>query len=158
MGGILGAVITGVSGALLTGLPATLMDVLMTASLERRHVPLNTAALSTDTLTLSQAAGLAKTAPLLAGTVARIGDTGALDMLAPPAPPARPATSAAGMDIPPEVLAAIPPGGHVVIHRGGDIGEMNFTINAPSAEAEDIAEELLAVVDRERGAATAQHD
>ena len=177
VGGALGAVITGVSGALLAGLPATLMDVLMTASLKRRHVPLNTAALSTDTLTLSQAAGLAKTAPLLAGTVARIGDTGALDMLAPPppaairaaatppAPPARPATSAAGVDIPPEVLAAIPPGGHVVIHRGGDIGEMNFTINAPTAEAEDIAdavrgsaEELLAVVDRERGAATAQHD
>lgn len=103
--------------------------------------------------------------------------TGAIDMLAPPppaairatatppAPPARPATSAAGVDIPPEVLAAIPPGGHVVIHRGGDIGEINFTINAPTAEAEDIAdavrgsaEELLAVVDRERGAATAQHD
>ena len=109
----------------------------------------------------------------LAGRLPAFADTGALEMLAPPPaasisatpPPARPATSVAGVDIPPEVLAAIPPGGHVVIHRGGDIGEMNFTINAPSAEAEDIAdavrggaEELLAVVDRERGVATAQHD
>lgn len=112
----------------------------------------------------------------LAGRQPAFADTGALEMLAPappaairvattPPPPARPAVSAAGVDIPPEVLAAIPPGGHVVIHRGGDIGEMNLTINAPSQDAEDIAdavrggtEELLAVVDRERGAATALHD